>query len=255
VERPFKLSVISCFGHGARSFAGWWLPLCLVSGLVVATNLLPRLLVLDDVGALVDQAGQWFGSLLAFDFAACESETEALSRQTRAVMLGLAKYSLLLLPLAAVLTVVLFMIANWAARGGADRRRRPLRVLLISAANVGVTLVVALGFLLLIVPGAWLYVRLSFFSLVMLDDPAATVLGACRASFALTRGSFWPLLVLYLAGALIVSLSAITVIGLIPATGFASTARAAAFRALLAHHRPAAAGTMNSDRIPAGCHT
>jgi hypothetical protein len=241
VERPFRLSVISCFGQAARSFAGWWLPLCLVSGLLVAANLLPRLLVLDDLGALAEQAGQWFGSLLTLEIDAYESETAALSRQTQAVLLALVKYSLLLLPLAAVLTVVLFMVANRAAGGGAAGRGRPLRVLLISAANVAVVLVVALAFVPLVAPGVYLYVRLSFFSLSMLEDPSRTVLGACRESFALTRGSFWPLMLLYLASALIVSASAVTVIGLIPATGFASTARAAAFRALLEHRRPAPA--------------
>ena len=84
---------------------------------------------------------------------------------------------------------------------------------------------------LLFVPGVYLYVKLFFVPLVMLDQG----LGARAAvweSFAMSRGNFWRLTGLIAINLAIQAASLITVIGIVPATGFVNTARACAYQSL-----------------------
>jgi uncharacterized membrane protein len=92
--------------------------------------------------------------------------------------------------------------------------------------------------LLLVIPGLYLYVRLMFVSLVMLEDRSAGAARAARASWRLSRGNFWSLLLLVLMNTGVQLLAAPSILGLIPATGFASAARASAFTLLHGRSEP-----------------
>ena len=43
------LSVIGCYALAWRSFSKWWIPLCVISGLVVIFQIAPRVLVKSDL--------------------------------------------------------------------------------------------------------------------------------------------------------------------------------------------------------------
>lgn len=109
------------------------------------------------------------------------------------------------------------------------------------------SIVCAVGLVLFVAPGVLLYVRLYFVPLILIDETIPP-LRALRRSFALTRGYVGPLFVLVLTNTFIQLASLPTVIGAIPVTGFASTARAEAFRRLSAvHEEPLSRGARSVE--------
>ncbi|MGB2824400.1 MAG: hypothetical protein WBF17_25720 [Phycisphaerae bacterium] len=224
-----ELSVGACYALAWRSFSKWWIPLCLISGVIVVFQLVPQLLVRSDVNELQVAAYTLATAVSQNDAAKVQEISSKLTAQMAELAHKLARLALLTFPLIGLLTVVLLMYANWAVRDRHERRR-PLAVLMYIAL---VHVVLAIGklaaFLFCFVPGAYLYIKLLFVSLIMLEEKKGAA-EAIAISWRMTRGNFWRLFLLILMNTGIQMLSVPTIIGAIPATGFANTARAAAFR-------------------------
>jgi len=227
-----KLSVTGCYALAWRSFSKWWIPLCLISGLVVVFQIVPRVLVRTDMDEFKTTTRACVTALIENDLTALETVTAEAAQRSYALSRKLMAYGLYLFPLIALLTVVLLMYANWAVK---DQRqaRMPLPALAwIAVVHVLLAIGKLTAFLFFVVPGVYLYIKLLFVSLVMLELKKSAG-EAVRISWQMTRGNFWPLLLLMImnTGLQIVALP--TIVGEIPVTGFANTTRAAAFRMLL----------------------
>ena len=224
-----KISVIGCYGLAWRSFAKWWIPLCLISGIIVVFQVVPRIHLRADVDELKTTTLSLVTALLENDQAALERMSPTMIAQTTVVMRKRAIIALCLFPFVALLTVVLLMYANWAVKN--KRGERQSLTTLVYVAFVHVTLAIAklLAFLFFFLPGAYLYIKLLFVSLIMLEEKEGAG-AAMRISWQMTRGNFWKLFLLVLGNTGIQLLALPTIIGEVPATGFANTARAAAFR-------------------------
>lgn len=82
-------------------------------------------------------------------------------------------------------------------------------------ASILYMVITGVGFILLIVPGIILAVRLGFFRFILIDE-GAKVIDSIKKSFELTRGFFWQLLLLSLVFCIINILGAIIIgIGLL----------------------------------------
>lgn len=227
-----KLSVLKCYGLAWRSFAKWWIPLCLISGALFVFQILPQLLASPEMkkiqgttNALLTAAAQNDFGRFADALAQAQSQLYAWTHQY-------AKYSLFLFPLVALCTVFLLMYANWAVKDSREKRRPLAALAYIALVHVVMAVVKMAALVLFIVPAVYLYIKLLFVSLVMLEQKKGAA-EAIATSWRMTRGNFWQLLLLMLMNGALQSAAMVTVIGLIPATGFANTARAAAFRMLL----------------------
>jgi len=87
-------------------------------------------------------------------------------------------------------------------------------------------------FFLFIVPGIYIYVRLFFVSLVMIESKCGAR-EAAVTSWRMTGGhNFWPLTILLMMNVGVNAVAGVTVIGLVPSVGFTNTARAHAFQTL-----------------------
>ena len=124
------------------------------------------------------------------------------------------------------------MYANWAVKDRRDAGRPFLFIVYIAVVHVLLAIGKLSAFFFLIVPGVYLYVKLLFVSLIMLEQKKGA-LSAIKTSWMMTSGNFWRLFLLVVINALIQFVAVITIVGVIPATGFVNTARAAAFRMLL----------------------
>jgi len=224
-----KLSVIACYGLAWRSFSKWWIPLCLISGMIVVFQLLPQLLVRSDVNRLTSTAYALATALSQNDLDKAEEASSELTAQATALLHKLARFILYLFPLVALLTVILLMYANWAVRDTRGRRRPLAALMYIAVVHVVLAMGKLVAFLFCFLPGAYLYIKLLFVSLIMLEEKTGAA-AAIGISWRMTRGNFWRLFLLMLMNTGIQMLAVPTVIGAIPATGFANTARAAAFR-------------------------
>lgn len=234
-----KLNVFKCYALAWQSFSKWWIPLCLISGIIIVFQVLPRILVRTDVTELGITARGCLTAFVENDRDRLLDSTEQLADQTGMLMRKLIRFTLWSFPLIALLTVALLMYANRAVKN----RREPGRGLLVMLYIALVHTVVAVGkllaFFVFVLPGVYLYVRLVFVSLVMLEDGCGAA-EAIRKSWQMTRGNFWELFLLLLMNTGIQMVALPTVIGAIPSTGFVNTARAAAFRMLLEGAQPGA---------------
>jgi len=89
-------------------------------------------------------------------------------------------------------------------------------------------------FFFCILPGVYLYVKL-FFTGFIITEQSANPFVAMKKSWAMTRGNFLNVLILFLVVMVVDVFSIVTVIGFIPGISFNYTLRAAAYRQLKQH--------------------
>jgi len=230
-------SVGACYALAWRSFSKWWIPLCLISGIIVVFQLVPQLLVRSDVNELTVAAYALATAVSQNDADTAQEISSKLTAQMAELTPKLASFGLCLFPLIGLLTVILLMYANWAVRDRHERRRRLGALMYIALVHVVLAIGKLAAFLFCFAPGAYLYIKLLFVSLIMLEEKKGAA-AAIGISWRMTRGNFWRLFLLILMNTGIQMLAAPTIIGAIPATGFANTARAAAFRMIGQARRP-----------------
>jgi len=188
-------------------------------------------MVRTEMSAIHDLFTKVFYAVLASDFSALEQLMTELQPLSVNYMIKLSMWGLACLPFVALLTVILLAFANTAVKNCRGKRSFG-RMSWIATAHVLIALVKGLAFLFFVIPGVYLYVRLLFVSLVMLEDETAGVGEAIRKSWVMTCGNFWKLLGLVCLNSFLQLITAPTIIGLVPFTGFVNTARAAAFQML-----------------------
>lgn len=226
-----KLSVTDCYALAWRSFSKWWIPLCLISGVLLVCQVVPRIVTRTETSGLKASVREVIAAVQAGDIDTVARLSERVSSQAFAMVqrvLALATYAL---PAVALVTVVLLMVANWAVRDERGKRPPAARLVIIAVVHVVLAVVKALVFVIMFPLGVYIYIKLLFVSLIMLEEKSRAV-DAIRASWRMTEGHFWRLLLLVLMNIGLQVLALPTVIGEIPVTGFANTARAAAYRML-----------------------
>ena len=229
------LSLKPCYSKAWKSFAKWWIPICLVSGGLMVFNLIPKQLAKAESSAV----SQSIAEIMAATGQNDPNQVEMLATQLIETMTAYASKLLILslyaAPFAALLTVLLYCIALMAVK---DRRTRysPKNIAVVTLFQFAIAFVKILLLFLLLPLGVFIYVKLFFVSLLMLED-GKTPAAAIRESWNMTAGNFGPLLGMIAINSTLQMALIPTVLGVIPATGFANTARAAAF-SMLRRSRP-----------------
>ena len=226
-----SLSLKTCYSLSWKSFSKWWIPLCLISSLILLFEVGPRILLHPEIVALKQAAFESISIVQTGTIEEMEAHLFEIQTLTLAYTAKLLRVLLAAFPFIALLSMILLTWANAAVK---DRRNKNSfwRMLTISGVHLLLAFVKGLAFALFLLPGFYLYTRLFFVTLIMLEEKDVGMVEAIRRSWLMTRGNFWNLLALIcLNGGLQVA-AAPTLIGLIPATGFANTARAAAYQML-----------------------
>lgn len=225
-----NFSLNTCYATAWKAFGKWWIPLCLISGVLFVFQIIPQITVKAEKSALMQNAELLVDAVAKNDWAAAEPLIMKVHAQSVAMTLKVLKLAVYLAPVVTLFSILLLVFSNAAVK---DHRKQILfgRVLYLAGAHLVVALLKAAAFLLFILPGVYLYVRLFFVSMIMIEEEAS--LGeAMKRSWAISRGHFGDLFLLLIANVAIQLAAAITIIGLVPATGFANTARAAAYHTL-----------------------
>ncbi len=230
---PFSL--LECYAVAWRAFKKWWIPLCLISGSILIIEIIPRIMTAAETRELRQRFSETSGALLTAvmeqDLAAQDALIIGLQEPLSLYLAVSLKWLAVISPFVALLTIILLMWTNTAVKG--HRKKNTLgRTLYITVVHVFLSFVKMTAFLFFLIPGFFIYVRLLFVSLIMLEDETCGMREATRKSWAMTKGNFWPLLGLFVINSTCQMVMTITVIGVIPVTGFANTARAAAFQML-----------------------
>jgi hypothetical protein len=224
-----RLSIKHCYGLAWRSFSKWWIPLCLISTIVVVVQIVPRILVRADMAELRTTTESLTTAIKQRDIDALEKISEEVTGLTITLLGKLATYGLYLFPAVALLTVILLMCANWAVKNKKEKVGSISTLGYIAFIHVVLAIVKQIAFLFFFFPGVFLYIKLLFVSLIMLEQKKGAR-EAIRMSWQMTTGNFWKLFLLVLVNSGFQILSLPTIVGAIPVTGFANTARAAAFQ-------------------------
>jgi len=224
-------SLKNCYALSWKAFGKWWIPICLISTLVMVFEVGPRILLRPETLAFRAAVSDRFAVIKAGSADEMADMLTELQAVCRTYVIKLSKVTLLALPFAAVLSMILLMWANIAVR---DRRGENSfgRLGYIAWIHVWLVLVKVLAFCFFIFPGVFLYIRLLFVDLILLEDKKQGVLNAVKKSWTMTEENFWELLALLSINTGFQLIMAPTLIGLIPATGFVNTARAAAYQLL-----------------------
>ena len=223
-----KISIIGCYALAWRSFSKWWIPLCLISAIIVCFQIVPRLIVRADVNEFMITARTLITAIPENDLDKIEEISPKLAAQIAVVINKLIRFGLYAFPLIALLTVILLMYANWAVKNRHERRRPVAILVYIAFVHIMLAIGKLVAFFFFVLPGVYLYIKLLFVSLVMLEEKKGAR-AAIRISWQMTRGNFWKLFLLVLMNTVIQLLSLPTIIGAIPVTGFVNTARAVVF--------------------------
>jgi len=224
-------SLKTCYAISWRSFSKWWIPLCLISAAVLLFEVGPRILLRPEASALKQALSEHLSVVKTGTTADLDAMLTDLLSDYQAYAVKLSKIALLAFPFVALLSMILLTWANAAVK---DRRNKNSfgRLFYIAWIHVCLALIKGIAFVFFIFPGVYLYIRLLFVTLVLLEDREQGVWSAVKRSWALTEGDFWSLLALISINTFFQLSVTPTLIGLIPATGFVNTARAAAYQML-----------------------
>lgn len=220
-----KLDIKQCYLQAWKSFSKWWIPICLISGILFIFQIVPRLLIHTDTNELLNLI-RTTGNVTSFD-----QIIENVNTQTIQLIGKIIRFVLYLFPFIALATIVLLMYANWAVKNKKDTRSSFSRIVYISFIHIILAVVKSLGFLFFLLPGIYLYIKLMFVSLIMLESKKGAW-EAIKLSWKMTKGNFKRLLLLIIMNSVIQLIAMPTIIGNIPIAGFTSTVRARAFHTI-----------------------
>jgi len=226
-----QLQLIQCYQTAWNGFKKGWIILCLISGLIVAFELIPRLTVNKEFKGLKTSIITLLEAMDKGDKVEVDQTMLDIRLHTAGLLHQLVKLSIYFFPLIALLTILLLARANRLVATKNNQTNSIKTLLLTSIVHVILAIIKLGAFFLFILPGIYLYVKLLFVSLIILEDNQSP-LRACKESWQLTSGHFFKLFLLVAINTLIQVAASFTIIGLIPATGFVNTARAAAFQSL-----------------------
>jgi hypothetical protein len=227
MNEPTSFSLRNCYFVAWKSFSKWWLPICLIAGGMMVFNWLPKLLSAVESSEMRSLLVEGLGAVRQVDVVRMDFIYAELVDAFVAFTFKLLLFSLYAMPFAALLTVLLYCFSLIAVK---DRRRRysVKNVVRVTFFQFALALVKVLTILVFPPFGFYVYVKLLFVSLLMLEEGSCAQT-AVQESWAMTRGRFWPLLGLVFINGGLQLMMAPTVIGVIPALGVANTARAAAY--------------------------
>ena len=231
--KPNRLSLKACYTQAWKAFAKWWIPICLLAGVLIVFQLGPQQLAKAESSALSQTIEQIVWAFEQNDLEQVETLVIEFEESTWIYAGKVMAFMLYALPFAAILSILLLCISIMAVKN--HRTRYPLRrILLIAAVNLVLAVIKMLLLFLFLPLGFFIYIKLYFVSLLMLEEDYSPS-KALQESWHMTTGNFGPLFgMVAINGALQLALTP-TLVGLVPATGFATTARAAAYSSL---HKP-----------------
>lgn len=227
-----SFSLMACYAKAWKAFAKWWIPICLIAAGLVVFQLGPEKLAKAESSAISHSLTEIAVAIEQDDWIRVEALAAELNETLLAYAKAVATFSLYAAPIVALLTIVLLCTSIMAVKG---RRIRysPWHILFVALVNTLLAFVKILLVFLFLPLGVYLYIKLYFVSLAMVEEQK-NLSDAIQQSWHLSTGHFWTLLGMVALNSILQFAMIPTLIGLIPASGFATTSRAAAYAMLRA---------------------
>ncbi len=215
-----------------KSFKKWWIPICIISFLIFIFEIIPRILISSEFQNLKTTSQKLTHAIIKNDTQQIELLTMEVQYKLRLILNKIIQSTAIVFPFIALTTIILLMIANWATKNKKEQRKSILSLIYIACVHIILAFIKLFAFMLFIIPGVYIYVKLLFVSLLMLEKDI-NAWEAVKISWKMTNGYFIDLFLLVALNSIIQFILLFTIVGLIPGTGFVNTARAASFRLIL----------------------
>ena len=241
-----QLNIGACLTRAGRAFAAWWIPLCLLAGVLLVTQTwVPGWLIGAHADALAPYRDAY--EKLMDDSRAHPGKIDAhvseflltiddLTRDpyVRDALRGMILRVILVVSIVFILVAFLQLAMVVVSKASVQRpeertlRKNARQCLLLTLSYMLLAFVKITPFLWCILPGVYLYVRL-YFTGFLITDTSPDPIRAMADSWRMTQGNFWRIFVLFLLQTAITLFSMVTIIGFIPGSSFNYTLRAAAY--------------------------
>lgn len=219
-----------------KSFQKWWIPICLISLFIFVFEIIPKIHLSSEFNNLEKTTQKLIKSLLQDDTQRAKLLIFEVQYKSRLILKKIIQSTAIVFPFIALGTIILLMTANWATKDKKGEKKSFITLAYIACIHILLACIKLIAFLLFIIPGIYLYVKLLFVSLLMLEEDM-NVWQAVKKSWQLSAGYFTELFLLVVINAILQCILLFTVVGVIPGTGFVNTVRAAAFQLLLQNNR------------------
>ncbi len=229
VAQP-SFSLKACYAKAWKAFAKWWIPICLIASVLMLFELVPKQLAKAESSTLGETIAQIIAAFEQNDLERVEELAIELNEASLAYAKTVVTFAVYAAPIVAILTILLLCASVMAVK---DQRIRysPWRILFVAGISALMACVKILFLFLFFPLGVYFYIKLYFVSLAMVDGRLG-LSEAVQRSWRLSIGHFWPLLGMVALNSLLQFAMVPTLVGLIPASGFATTTRAAAYAML-----------------------
>lgn len=223
-----SLDLFACYRTAWLSFRKGWIPLCVIAAVLLLIQEVPKF--------FIDAPSPWriLKDLIACQMSGDLIQLEQLLTEQADLLISygtaLSKYSLYAAPIVALISIVL-LYQSLAAVKNSRAPLSPIRMIVTALAQLLLTTLKMLLLFFILPLGLYIYAKLCMVSFLMLDEKQSLP-QAVQSSWRLTQGNVWKLLALSALNTGIQLTLLPSLIGLIPATGFIQTTRAAAFQQL-----------------------
>lgn len=240
-----KININLCFSEAWRGFKGWWLPLCLVSSVIVLTQVsIPKKIISKDFDvikpyyqAYIDFKTGVFDSpthffKLYWNFIQECSDINSDPKAVLALLIVIIKITAFVSVIVCILNILMIILAKASVEPDKKKRtvKRDLsRGFILSLSYILLSFIKVIPFVFCIVPGIYVYCKLYFTGFIITEE-SAEPFAAMKKSWKMTEGNFFEVLIIFLVTLAVNLISIISIIGLIPGTSYNYTLRAAAYK-------------------------
>lgn len=246
-NNPVEVSVAEAFKGAWRGFKGWWIPLCVVSSILLfSQSWLPELIIknfsefkivdkyiaeYDDLNKKMDSGANPVSAVSSFmkNISELNKQPETIE-QIKVLAYKILLLFLILLVLISILNVIIILLSKFSVSDKKESLKENAgKPFTLIPSYLLLTIIKIIPFFFFIIPGFYIYVKLYFTGFIITEE-SANPFTAMKKSWELTDGIFWPTLSLFLITLAIDIMSMITVIGFIPGTSFKYTLRASLYK-------------------------
>ena len=247
-----KIDINLCFREAWKGFKGWWIPLCLVSAVIMISQVsIPKKIVRNELETLkpYEEAYEEFKAE-TFNINAIKNPTQVVQSYQDFIVEWFwissrpeiktafrnifIKIILILGVIVCVLNLLMIVLAKASVEPDKNKRtvKRDLsRGIILSLSYILLSFVKVIPFVFCILPGIYVYCKLYFTGFIITEESADPI-SAMTKSWKMTNGIFFEVLIIFLVTIAVNTVSVMTIVGVIPGTSYNYTLRAAAYRQL-----------------------
>lgn len=246
-NNPVEIDIADAFKEAWRGFKGWWIPLCVVSSILLfSQSWLPELIIknfpefkivdkyiaeyenykkeMDSGKSPVNATTQFMRKVSDLN------EHPDTVKNIKTLLYKIIIFFGILLVLVSVLHVVIILMSKFSISDKKesikDSAGKPFT---LTPSYILLAIIKIIPLFFFILPFFYFYVKLYFTGFIITEE-SANPFKAMKKSWELTDGIFWPTLSIFLITLAIDIMSMITIIGFIPGTSFKYTLRASLYK-------------------------